>query len=151
MNASCQAQAGGGCGRRNIAGRLYENGLLQTLGGFCGLVVVMGVGRFAYTVLLPGMMREHGFGEDVAGVMAAWNYAGYLAGVLAMRGQTPGIRRYALLLVFLFLSLATTAGMALVDRAWLWHAIRFASGFASGACFVICSAIVFDTLAVLNR
>lgn len=132
-------------------GRFQGSGILSALGGACGLIVVLGVGRFAYTALLPGMMEIHGFGEDVAGIMASWNYAGYLTGVLAMRGQLPGVRRYAMLVLYLLVSLLTTAGMAVTDIHWLWHTIRFFSGVASGAGFVLCSAIVFDTLAVVNR
>ncbi|MDR1528960.1 MAG: YbfB/YjiJ family MFS transporter [Burkholderiales bacterium] len=131
--------------------RLYRNGLLPVLGGLCALMVAMGIGRFAYTALLPGMMDTHGFGEDVAGVMAAWNYAGYLAGVLAMRKETPGVRRDALFVFFLLLSVATTAGMGLVQTNLLWHTMRFLAGFASGASFVLCSAIVLDTLIIINK
>lgn len=131
--------------------RFHGNGILPALGGACGLIVVLGVGRFVYTALLPGMMETHGFGEDVAGIMASWNYAGYLAGVLAMRGQMPGMRRYAMLVLYLLVSLITTAGMTVTDIHWLWHTIRFFSGVASGAGFVLCSAIVFDTLAVVDR
>lgn len=131
--------------------RICTSGLFPTIGGLCTLAVVMGVGRFAYTALLPGMMRTYGFGEDVAGVMAAWNYAGYLLGAVAVRGQTAGIRRYALFAVCLLLSFITTAGMGFVATTGVWHAIRFLSGFASGGCFVLCSSIVLDTLAANNR
>lgn len=130
---------------------IYQSGVLQAVGGLCTLVVVMGVGRFAYTALLPDMMNAYALDEQVAGIMAAWNYAGYLAGVLAMRKETPGKRRYALFALFLALSLASTAGMGLVHTTLLWHAMRFISGFASGACFVLCSSIVLDTLAAVNR
>lgn len=131
--------------------QLYEKGILPTIGGWCGLIVVMGIGRFAYTVLLPGMMQVHGFGEDTAGMMAAWNYAGYLAGVLAMRKEVPGQRRYARCVFFFVLSLATTAGMGLGLSIAYLHAFRFFGGFASGACFVLCSAIVLDTLLAVRR
>jgi len=131
--------------------RIRESGLLSTLGGLCALMVVMGIGRFAYTALLPGMMNTYGFGEDVAGIMAAWNYAGYLGGVLAMRKEAPGIRRYLLFVFFLALSLFTTAGMGLVTTHMSWHVMRFLAGFASGACFVLCSSIVLDTLTAINR
>ncbi len=129
----------------------YESGWLPAFGGLCALVVVMGIGRFAYTVLLPGMMETHAFDEKVAGIMAAWNYAGYLAGVLAMRNEKPGRRRYMLFVFFLLASLVSTAGMGWVDTIALWHAMRFIAGFASGACFVLCSAIVLDTLIAVNR
>lgn len=131
--------------------RAYGNGMLSTMGGMCAFIAAMGIGRFLYTALLPGMMRTYGFGEDVAGAMAAWNYAGYLAGVLAMRKETPGMRRYFLTVLFLGLSLATTAGMGLVRTPYPMHVLRFLGGFASGACFVLCSSIVLDTLRVVNR
>lgn len=131
--------------------RLHENGLLSTIGGLCAFMVVMGIGRFAFTALLPGMMNVYSLGEDTAGIMAAWNYAGYLVGVIAMRKETPGTRRYLLFVCFLTLSILTTAGMGMVTRHALWHAMRFLAGFASGACFVLCSSIVLDTLAAINR
>ena len=111
----------------------------------------MGIGRFAYTALLPGMMDTYGFGENIAGIMAAWNYVGYLAGVIAMRKARSGVRRYRLFVCFLTLSLLTTAGMGLVTAYTLWHAMRFFAGFASGACFVLCSSIVLDILTAINR
>ena len=126
-------------------------GILTALGGACAFIVVMGIGRFAFTALLPGMMASHGFGDDVAGMMASWNYAGYLAGVLLMRKEKPGQRRFNLFAVFLLLSLITTAGMGLVKEWYLLHTSRFLAGFASGACFVLCSAIVLDTLAAVDR
>ncbi len=126
-------------------------GVLPTLGGICNLIVVMGIGRFAFTAILPGMMADYGFGEDVAGMMASWNYAGYLAGVLLMRNETPGPRRFNLFAIFLLLSLASTAAMGMTRWPYLLHALRFVSGLASGVCFVLGSAIVFDTLAAVKR
>lgn len=41
----------------------YKNGLLQTLGGLCVLIVVMGIGRFAYTAMLPYMMDNYQLNE----------------------------------------------------------------------------------------
>ena len=126
-------------------------GILPAAAGLATLAVVMGIGRFVFTPLLPGMMETHGFDEEVAGIMAAWNYAGYLAGVLLMRNEKPGMRRYRFLVANLALSLATTAGMGWVSSVPLWHAMRFFSGLASGACFVLCSSIVLDALAAVGR
>ena len=122
--------------------RFYDNGIVSTIGGMCAFMAVMGIGRFIYTALLPGMMQTYGFGEDVAGVMAAWNYAGYLVGVFAMRKERQGMRRYALMVASLFLSVATTAGMGLVNATEAMPALRFLGGAASGSCFVLCSSIV---------
>ena len=135
----------------NIMKSIEQTGLRTAIGGTLAFIVVMGIGRFAFTAILPDMMNSYGFGEDTAGVMAAWNYAGYLAGVLLMRGVTSGKRRFDLFIIFLVASLITTAGMGLTAVPHLLHGIRFVAGVASGACFVLCSSIVLDTLTALNR
>lgn len=131
--------------------RLFTTGIAQTLGGFCTLIIAMGIGRFAYTALLPGMMNTFQLSEQQAGILAAWNYAGYLAGVLLIRKETHGKRRYMLLSLSLLFSLITTAAMGLTPPVLWWYVLRFLAGAASGACFVLCSAIVLDTLASLKR
>lgn len=128
-----------------------NKGILTALGGACAFITFMGIGRFSFTALLPGMMDFHGFGDDVAGMMASWNFAGYLLGVMLMRREKPGKRRFNLFTAFLLVSLITTAGMGFVTEWYLLHAMRFLAGFASGVCFVLCSAIVLDTLAAVNR
>lgn len=69
-----------------------KSGLGLAIGGACVLIVAMGIGRFAFTAVLPGMMEVYGFDESVAGNMAAWNYAGYLAGVMLVRGVKGKLR-----------------------------------------------------------
>ena len=129
----------------------YGSSFVQTAAGLCALAVVMGIGRFLYTALLPGMMATHALDESTAGIMAAWNYAGYLAGVLAMRGQGPGYRRYGFFIAFLIVSVASTVAMGLGASVFFWHGMRFVSGFASGACFVLCSSIVLDALTAAGK
>ncbi len=51
--------------------------------GALALAAAMGIGRFAYTALLPATQRALGAGDDVAGAIASVNLAGYLAGVRA--------------------------------------------------------------------
>lgn len=41
------------------------------------LVIAMGVGRFAYTPLLPAIQNQFGFSEEIAGSIASVNYLGY--------------------------------------------------------------------------
>lgn len=125
-------------------------GLLPLAAGFCALIIAMGVGRFVYTSLLPGMMAVHGFGEAVAGAMAGWNYVGYLVGALAMRGVPTG-GRYRFFVFWMILSLATTMAMGLIKGEVPWHIVRFISGVASAGIFVLCSAMVLDALAAAGR
>jgi hypothetical protein len=52
------------------------------LAGALALAVAMGIGRFAFTPLLPLMQREGAIGDAQGAALAALNYAGYLLGAL---------------------------------------------------------------------
>ena len=56
--------------------RLFSPRLLPLLGGILTLAAAMGVGRFAYTPLLPAMQKAAGLDPTQAGLLAAANYAG---------------------------------------------------------------------------
>ena len=47
-----------------------------------GLAAAMGIGRFAFTPLMPLMQEHAGLTLAQGGWLAAANYAGYLAGAL---------------------------------------------------------------------
>jgi len=115
-------------------------------GGLCSLVIAMGVGRFAYTPLLPGMQEQFGFNDAIAGLIASLNYVGYLLGaVLCRKSLTNAMKlwgfRYSLLI-----SLLTTLTMGLFDSTGTWMVLRFLGGAASAGVFVLGSAIVMDQL-----
>jgi predicted MFS family arabinose efflux permease len=116
-------------------------------GGMCALIVAMGVGRFAYTPLLPLMQHAYGFGEATAGGIAAVNYAGYLLGALLCMSAAIGARRVAVLRWSLLLSVGTTAAMGLSDTLAAWWALRFVGGLASAGVMVLGSAVALETLA----
>ena len=46
------------------------------------LAVAMGIGRFAFTPMLPLMMRDGVISQDAGAWLAASNYLGYLVGAL---------------------------------------------------------------------
>ena len=46
------------------------------------LVVAMGIGRFAYTPILPVMQATFGLSNGMSGALASSNYLGYLVGAL---------------------------------------------------------------------
>ena len=49
-----------------------------TLAGMLSLAVAMGIGRFAFTPVLPLMLREGSLDVAMGGWIAAAKYAGYL-------------------------------------------------------------------------
>jgi len=128
-----------------------NNGILTAVGGCCGLVAFMGIGRFAFTALLPGMMDFYGFEGAVAGAIGSLNFAGYLTGVMLARKEKPGPRRYYLFVVFMLCSLLATTGMGLAREIYMLYIIRFFAGFSTGMCFVLASSIVLDTLNAIKR
>src|SRR5690348_12833512 len=96
--------------------------------GLAALVVAMGIGRFAFTPLLPMMQADSGLTLAQAGYLAAANYIGYLAGALwAMRPvrSDVAIRGSLLAIGGATLAMGVTHGLA----AWiLW---RMVAGVAS--------------------
>lgn len=111
----------------------------------------MGVGRFAYTPVLPAMQEATGFGAAAAGWIAGWNYLGYLLGALAASLVAAREWRTALMLASIAASIATTAAMGFTTSIALWCALRFASGLASAGVLVISSTVVLETLARAAR
>ncbi len=114
--------------------------------GLCALTLGMGIGRFAYTPVLPYMQAEFGLSIEAAGYVASANFAGYLAGALLAIVVPPARRRQAFLAA-VALSVATTLVMAVLANPWAMAAARALSGVASAFILIHGSAIVLDRLA----
>ncbi|HSK39344.1 MAG TPA: YbfB/YjiJ family MFS transporter [Arenibaculum sp.] len=123
----------------------------KAFGGMFGLAIAMGVGRFAFTPILPGMQAEAGLGDDGAGLLASLNYAGYFAGALLATRVPRGPVRTAAFRFCLLLSLATTAGMAASPAFAVWAVLRLTAGLASAGMLILGSAMVLDALAAAGR
>lgn len=119
--------------------------------GAAALALAVGIGRFAYTPVLPAMQAETGFGAATAGWIAGWNYLGYLVGALAASFVAARRSRNTVLLACVAASIVTTGAMALTADIALWCALRFASGLASAGVLVVSSAIVLEALAKASR
>ncbi len=113
--------------------------------GGAALAVAMGIGRFAYTPILPAMEAAAHLDTNQAGLLASANYAGYLAGALAT-AIIPRAARGRVLVVSLLAVVVTTALMAGTTSLAAWGVIRFLSGLASAGVFVLASGIVLDAL-----
>ncbi|HEX2544824.1 MAG TPA: YbfB/YjiJ family MFS transporter [Ramlibacter sp.] len=116
--------------------------------GLLSLAAAMGIGRFAFTPVLPLMLREGQLDLSLAGWVAAANYTGYLVGALTAAHLPLGARMLAL--VALAGTAVLTAAMAL-DAAPLWLLLRFAAGVASAWVFVATSVWCLGALARIRR
>lgn len=126
-------------------------GLATATAGACALALAMGIGRFAYTPMLPAMLEESSLGLSAAGLVASANFLGYLIGALLATRAFFARRRTGWLRAGLALSAFTTAAMALDVGASGWAALRLASGVASAFVLVFTSAIVFEIAAREGR
>ncbi|VWC26929.1 YbfB/YjiJ family MFS transporter [Burkholderia lata] len=102
-----------------------------------GLAVVLGVGRFAFTPLLPLMLADGSIGLKAGGWLASANYAGYFVGAVscaALRVAPARMVRLGLVATVLL-----TAAMGVGHLLPVWLAVRFVAGVVSAWTFVFMS------------
>src|SRR3982750_3715320 len=104
------------------------------LAGLAALAAAMGIGRFAFTPLLPLMQAEGGMSLAGGGYLASANYIGYLVGAL-----TAARVRLALP-ISLFAIAAGTLAMGFTHGMVAWLLLRFAAGVVSAWALVQVSA-----------
>ncbi len=123
--------------------------LKVTLIGFAALASAMGVGRFAFTPLLPLMQAHAGLSLRQGAWLAGANYIGYLVGAMLCSMRVPATRhavRYGLVAVALL-----TLGMGVTGRYDVWLVLRFGAGVASAYVLVGVSAWALPALAGHDR
>ncbi len=116
--------------------------LLIGLSGTIVMASAMGFGRFVYTPILPGMMVGIPISAANAGLIAAGNFGGYLAGaILSAYGWAAGRERKVALWGLLASALLLFA-MAATTSVAAFIAIRFLAGMASALSMVFASSLV---------
>ena len=115
------------------------------------MAVAMGIGRFVYTPLLPGMMEGLGQSAADAGLIASANYAGYLVGALLAGGGWGEGRERAIGLWSLAVSAVLVASMAIFEAVPAFLLLRFLAGVASAFVMIFVSSLVFARLAAGGR
>lgn len=121
------------------------------LAGTLVLAAAVGIGRFAYTPLLPPMQEALGWTVSQAGDVASANFLGYMVGALAAAALARRPSRQRWLLAGMGLSAATTCAGAVVVAFPVWVGLRFCAGVASALCLVLGTAVVIAFLASRSR
>lgn len=125
------------------------------LAGLLALGVAMGIGRFAFTPLLPLMLAEGTLDLIGASLMASANYLGYLGGAIACAfqpwiwrrlGWSSAVNGPLLVRGGLVATALLTVGMGLQVPA-AWALLRFSAGVASAVVFLYTSAFCLEQLA----
>ncbi|MBC7952257.1 MAG: YbfB/YjiJ family MFS transporter [Rhodospirillaceae bacterium] len=116
------------------------------VGGMLALAVALGLGRFAFTPILPVMQAEYGFDAQGSGWLAASNNVGYLIGALWAGWVRSDAGRHRLLAWGFILLVATLALMPATQSVLVWNGLRLVAGMASAWIFVLASALVIPLL-----
>ena len=116
--------------------------------GMLALAAAMGIGRFAFTPLLPMMHEDYGVTVAQGSWLATANYLGYLAGALA----AMAVRTSAAAAIGGGLAAigATTLGMGIAHDYAAWLVLRAVAGVASAWVLIYLSAWSLERLAALD-
>jgi len=113
------------------------------------LVIAIGVGRFAFTPILPMMQKDQGLTLRMAGLLASANYVGYFAGALSaiwIRMRIVTVVRVSVVAIALL-----TGAMGVIHDPVAWLLLRGLAGIVSAWIFVFASAYILQQLAMLER
>ncbi len=116
------------------------------VGGMCGLVLTIGLARFAYTPLLPSLQAQTGLTDAAAGGLAAINYAGYMTGALAAAWIDDVRWRHRLYSGGLWMALLTVALMAVSTWMPVWALARYVGGLCGATGMLLGSGLVLGWL-----
>jgi len=117
--------------------------------GMAALAVAMGIGRFAFTPILPMMQEDAGLTVVSGGYLASANYLGYFLGsLLATRLH---VRDEVVVLGSMLLIDAATLMMGLVDHYPSWLLLRLIAGIANAWIAIFAFSWCLDRLAALRQ
>lgn len=123
--------------------------LRLAISGMLALAIAIGVGRFAFTPILPMMQKDYGLTLRMAGLLASANYVGYFVGALSaiwIRVATVTVVRVSMVTVVLL-----TVAMGLTHDPVAWLLLRGLAGLVSAWILVFASAYILEQLATLGR
>ena len=121
------------------------------LAGTLAVAIALGIGRFAYTPILPYMQSELDLSSTELGALASWNFFGYFIGSLTpllLPGILIKLRRSFFLA--LSVSIITTGLMGIADDLISLTIIRFIAGVSSALTLIIGTGILFKKFEALE-
>jgi MFS family permease len=150
---------GGFFGRGDLPRLLVTRGLSgsgvsawrATMAGLCACLVGIGLGRFAYTPLIPPLIDAHWFAPSDVLYLGAANLAGYLAGALVARQLAARLPVTTLLrAAMVFATLAFFACAAPLSLAW-YFCWRLVAGLSGGVIMVLAASAVLPHTPIGKR
>lgn len=125
------------------------SGLRIAFAGLLALAVAMGIGRFAFTPVLPMMLEDTGLSVAGGGWLASANYFGYLVGALS--AMVIKVRPAAAICLGLPVIGLATLAMGFTGGFMAWAMLRTLAGIASAWVLIAVSVRCLELLAPLRR
>lgn len=124
---------------------MMRHAIRQLWLGMLALFIVMAIGRFAYTPILPFMQVSEHMDSAQAGFLATINYLGYLIGAIIpmyfiFKSKAIDLK------IYLIINIMATILMGVTESYSLRSMLRLVSGITSGTVFVLASNIVLEAL-----
>src|SRR5437879_9404667 len=119
------------------------------LAGLTALAIAMGIGRFAFTPILPMMRQDQGLSVADGGWLASANYLGYLLG--AVSGMVLRVRPVPVIRTGLVVIGIGTLGMGLEHGFAAWLVLRALQAPGRACALVFSPAWCLERLAPVRR
>jgi MFS family permease len=117
--------------------------------GLIALAVAMGIGRFAFTPILPMMQQDAALSLAAGSWLASANYLGFMLGaVSAIRLR---VRHTIVIRWGLFMIGVLTLGMGFTSQFAIWMVLRALAGVANAWTQVFAFAWCLDKLSAVQR
>jgi len=128
-----------------------HNTWLLILAGTAALALAMGIGRFAYTPILPFMLNELGLSATEGGLIASWNFIGYCIGSLIPILPIFKGRLKMWFFGAICASIASTACMGVVTDLTMFVLIRLVSGVSSAFTLIFGTSLILPSIQALGK
>ncbi|WP_063043224.1 YbfB/YjiJ family MFS transporter [Nocardia pseudovaccinii] len=115
--------------------------LAPALAAGAGLAGAVGVGRFAYTPILPAMVDAHRIDAHDGALIAAANYAGYLVGAVLL-ARRPEMNSRNIFRISAAVLVVSEALVVLPGPTVILALLRLIAGLASAVIFVGCAGAI---------
>ena len=125
--------------------------LVLILTGTAALALAIGIGRFTYTPILPFMLEELNITKTEGGLIASWNFFGYLCGSLLSISSIFKQRVKLVFFISIVLSISTTFLMSIDDEVLFFIIIRFISGLSSAFVLIFGTALILPRIQAFGK
>ena len=125
--------------------------LVLILTGTAALALAIGIGRFTYTPILPFMLEELNITKTEGGLIASWNFFGYLCGSLLSISSIFKKRVKLVFFISIVFSISTTFLMSIGDEIIFFIIVRFMSGLSSAFVLIFGTALILPSIQAFGK